>query len=391
MALTQKALAEIVTTSRPTTGTVIDASGNIATVAADTARIDYSDGHAALLVEEARTNVVTRSSHTDAFPWSDGSTANGITATIAGTGFEGAVPYVDYALSGTATSTTANPFANTSYGIVAAAVGEVWTASVYTKLISGVWPNGIFQGGVFELGAGNAYLRGSGGGEVPGAAQRHVVTRTLTGPDLVNVRSSVQMAGMVPGVTTFSGQVIRIWGWQLEKGGNATSLIQTLGGTTVTRAADDCTVNISALGLGSAFTIGWKGIAYYEPGRSNRLLQLDDGSNSNRLYLNISSGGNIETAGYVADVAIMGGNSASFVVGAPAAAAFRFSATEHRAVFSGALQASKPVSPTFVPPTVMRIGKSPTTSVMVPRMRVKSILAYPAALTDAALTALGTV
>ena len=104
MSLQGKSFEELVTLTRASTGTYIDASGVIQTAAADEARFDYSTGARALLLEGSATNFATLSSHTAAYPWSTTTTYNGITATMVSSGTLNGVPYADYSLTGTATA-----------------------------------------------------------------------------------------------------------------------------------------------------------------------------------------------------------------------------------------------------------------------------------------------
>jgi hypothetical protein len=392
---TIKSLASILTTQRSTTGTCINAAGQIVSAAIDTPRIDWTDGAAALLVEASSTNYVLRSSHTAGSPWSDGVSANGVTATIVGTGMAGAVPYADYAVTGAATSTTASPFVSTAYSITPAAAGEVWSASCYVQLISGSWPSGgvAMQCGVYELDGSNAFLRGTGNNLVPAAgAARMVTTRSLTGPNLIYVRSSVQLAGLTAGVTTFSGQVVRIYGWQLEKTSAASSLIQTLGGVAVTRAADLCTVDAASLGLSAGFTLAVKGVLA-GPGTSASptVLSVDAGSSAERsaVYFDTASGQlKGETYAGSAFQGVSGG--VAYTLGNPFAIAYRAGANNARLAANGSLQALDSVVTLPAAPTTIRLGRS-TGGTVIGRARLKSILLYPALLSDADLTILGTV
>ncbi|WP_176086668.1 hypothetical protein [Martelella sp. HB161492] len=203
-----------------------------------------------LLVEGQSTNVVTRSSPTAALPWNDGAVSNGITVTVVGYGMLGDMPYVDYALTGTATANQCGAFAQTGLSNAAATAGETWTASIYTQLISGEWPDGIILGsGVYEQ-QDNTYLTGTGPGEVPVASLTRLSrTRTLTEAATNLVRSAIQVANMTAGVTTFKGQVVRLAGWSLEKKPGPTSLIQTLSDAAVTRGADETTLSDKATAM----------------------------------------------------------------------------------------------------------------------------------------------
>lgn len=237
--------------ARASTATYVDADGTIKTAAVDAPRFDWSTGRRALLLENSATNFSTRSSHTAAYPWNTSGTQNGVTATMVASGYIGDVPYADYALTGTASSSTATPaIVQNAWSNVAAMVGETWTCSVSHMLVAGAWPDGVLVGGrVGEYDAGGAFINANTGGSVPSAvAYRGSVTRTLNQANLATVRGAITISGMSPGVTAFDGQVVRLFGWQLEKSAAPTSLIQTLGGVAVTRAADIASIKGLAAG-----------------------------------------------------------------------------------------------------------------------------------------------
>ncbi|TPW28621.1 hypothetical protein FJU08_17615, partial [Martelella alba] len=243
-------LAEILPLERLGVSTYTGADGLIHAAAVDTARLDWQNGKRQLVIEGESTNVITRSSPTALLPWNDGAVSNGITVTVVGYGMLGDMPYVDYALTGTATANQCGAFAQTGLSNAAAVAGETWTASIYTQLISGEWPAGIILGsGVYEQ-QDNTYLTGTGPGEVPVASLTRLSrTRTLTEAATNLVRSAIQVANMTAGVTTFNGQVVRLAGWSLEKKPGPTSLIQTLSDAAVTRAEDDCRLSDKAVAI----------------------------------------------------------------------------------------------------------------------------------------------
>lgn len=283
-------LDDLVTITRASTGTYIDASGVIQTAAIDAPRFDYSTGARALLLEGSATNFATRSSHTDAYPWNTSNTLNGITATRVATGLtNGGIPYADYSLTGTATSATADLFVSPALSRTPATLGQTWTSSVYTRLISGTWPAGATVAvGVYEETAAGVYLAGtSGPGVTPtDNTQRTTHTRTTNQATVGQVRSPIVLYGMTPGVTTFTGQVIRLFGWQLEQNASATSLIQTLGGVAVTRAADNVApIDLSGYDLSDGYTVVAWGQMDAVAGSYDRVLQLDNGSNDDRQLM----------------------------------------------------------------------------------------------------------
>lgn len=139
------------TTTRAAGGaTFFDSTGTLQMAAANAQRIDYDPATLAargLLVEEARTNG-TRNAR------AEGSTngvigsggvlptnasvlnTSGLTFTVIGTGTETGLPYFDLQISGTSTNNVVRLALETTTAI-AAADTQVWTNSLYCRLVGG--------------------------------------------------------------------------------------------------------------------------------------------------------------------------------------------------------------------------------------------------------------
>ncbi|TPW27833.1 hypothetical protein FJU08_19080 [Martelella alba] len=234
--LTAMALADVMTFTRAGNATYVDpADGLIKTATADIPRFE-ADG---LLLEGPSTNFATTSSHTAATPWNN-LTSNGLTVAVVATGMLGDVPYADFSITGTMTAASAALFVQPTSTITAAATGQTWIASLYHQLISGTWPassTGLTTE-VYELDASSGYLVGSGTFQQPTTTlARRSSARTLSNVSTANVRTGIVISG-TSGTTSFSGQVVRLFGLQLEQDSVPSSLIQTTG-SAVTRTADN--------------------------------------------------------------------------------------------------------------------------------------------------------
>lgn len=186
---------------RSTVANSVNAAGALVQSAANTLRFSYDPvTHACrgALLEESRTNCVRN-------PRAEGSTAGtigsggvaptnwtfftnaGITAAIVGTGTEDGVPYVEIRYSGTTTGTATASARAEPTNYTAAASGQVWTYSQYTRLVAGSFGTtaaGPYIG-VYEYNAANGFVAGQNSNiSSSGAAlitQRTSTTRTMSG------------------------------------------------------------------------------------------------------------------------------------------------------------------------------------------------------------------
>ncbi|WP_159999317.1 hypothetical protein [Roseomonas sp. 18066] len=256
-----------------------------------------------LLVEEARSNALRNPRAEGAVTGTPGTlptswatfNSSGLTLAIVGTGVEDNIPYVDWRLSGTATAAGQVQVKFEAATQVVAAQSETWTGSFFAKIAAGALPAGVVQALLIEYTAAAGYLS-EGGADIRAVTtaalrgQRWSHTRTLasatTGRLLLLFRTNIANAEVVD-------LTLRLGLPQLEKASSASSPILPVAGTPAvsSRAADALTWS-PAGGFGAEGTLVVQALLPAAAGATPAgLLQLDAGSDANRLVLRNAAGG----------------------------------------------------------------------------------------------------
>jgi len=231
----------------------------------DVPRIDFrnADGTLSscgrLLLEPQRTNSIRNSSMVGAVAgtpgtlptnWSNLVTA-GLTRTIVGTGTENGLPYVDIRFNGTANALSTRIDFEGSTNI-AALTAQVWTNSIYSKIVSQPNPAVSYALQMLERTSGGGFVTDGSQIFTPTTSlQRFAFTRTLNGGATVaNVQPCITI-NLTNGATY--DFTIRIAAPQMELGAYATTWVPTTTAA-VTRIADAAR---TAVGSTSLFTSEW--------------------------------------------------------------------------------------------------------------------------------------
>lgn len=249
------------TFSRSSAAWRFDATGALVSAATDVLRLDY-DGTTLLprgvLLEVARTNSLRNSTGAGAAAgtpgtaptnWGVTGTTAGITRNVAAAGTEDGISYVDFQFVGTASGTAGFFIAFESTTQIVAAAGQTWTASAYTRLMSGS-VSGVYTAIVCS-GRTAAGASASDQSEVsftPTTAalktQRVLAARAFTGGTVARVYSYVYVS--IPNAATVDF-TLRIGLPQLEQNTTISTVIPT-SSAAVTRAADALTLTPSDAG-----------------------------------------------------------------------------------------------------------------------------------------------
>jgi hypothetical protein len=238
------------------TATVINSSGNVEVVNADTPRFVYNPTTLVcngLLIEETRINSIRNNTMVGAVVGSPGTqptnwssnwagTVNGLTFSIAGLGTESGIDYVDISIAGTSTSAGALFNLFETANSTPALINQNWAASLYIKVVSGSQGNMGVQNYIRELSAVGGITAATATNMTLNSnsliTNRFVTTRTLTGALTAFIASGIRFA---PDGSSTYNMVLRIGLPQMEQGAFATSVIKT-STAAVTRNADVATM-----------------------------------------------------------------------------------------------------------------------------------------------------
>jgi hypothetical protein len=286
---------------------------------------DPATGLWGYLHEPAATNVITNSAgngFTVGIPgtlpsgWSSPALATGLTRQVIGGGVEQGISYVDFRITGTASTTAGFQLAFNSANLTAAANGQQWSASVFAKITDGTavgvsgYVNALqmFSSGGANLGAVETTSPVLDSATPLGLARRNN-SGVLNQATTAFVQQRFRVAITTGVVVDFT---IRI-GWpQLEATPTPTSPIITTG-SAVTRPADEWTWTGGQLNWydQAGGTMICEALARTtESGQFPRYWQLHGGTEQNRIAMNSSSNSSTRYSCVVGGV-----NQGSFDVG----------------------------------------------------------------------------
>lgn len=210
-------------------------------------RLSYMYGSCpALLLEPQRTNSIRNSIASGAVVgtpgtrptnWEYTATA-GLTIDIIQLGTIGALNYIDYRISGTATATSARLSFELSTQI-AATVGQTWSYSLYAQSLTGSLPSSLLRF-VERNSAGGALVTGDQAISVSSSFERFAYTRTTTNASCAYIVPELNFS--VTSGTSYNF-TFRIAQPQIELGAYATTPILTTGSASATRIADSFSRN----------------------------------------------------------------------------------------------------------------------------------------------------
>jgi len=289
MARTTGNASDLITFTRASTGTFLGSNGLLQTATTNTPRVEYDANGVAkgLLIEEARTNLVTYSEAFDNGIWSKPSGVSVAANT-------------DVAPDGTTAADTVTSAGNQIEQTVSCSTSTTYTNSLYFKKTAGAtYTPGmylLFAGGTLIIYAvrldtdtGIATAVSAGGFTTPAAFsvsdEGDYWRLSITGSSGNNTAVSLRLySNLNAGGASGAGSQV-IWGAQLEQGSFPTSYIPT-SGATATRSADLASVSVSEFGYNQA---QGSVVVEYSTGIDGCVTSLDSGGND-RIYNGLEAG-----------------------------------------------------------------------------------------------------
>jgi hypothetical protein len=230
--------------NRNSVATRVQSDGSIGSVAINVPRLSYMYGSCpAYLSEPQRTNEIHNSTLSGAVAGSPGTmptnynfgTSSGLTKSIVNVGVENGLNFIDIRFQGTATGII--DILNTTNAANASS-GQIWSHSIYTKLVSGS-VNNLSLAQVELTSTGVYVIEGSQLINPTSTLTRYSLTRTLNGgASTALVTTSLYFIVTIGQTYDY---VVRIAQMQMELGSYITAPILTIANASSTRNVDQAT------------------------------------------------------------------------------------------------------------------------------------------------------
>ena len=285
---------DLITFTRASSSTFLGSNGLIQTATNNTPRIEYNpDGTVkGLLIEEARTNLMTYSEDFTDASWTKANTATLALDAIGPDGVvNSAVTLVDSNAGGTG-------YVRIDSSNITTTVGTAHTASIYAKadqlqyldIRTINWTTPANASTFFNLSTGVVVSTGAGmTSTIENAGNGWYRCSITFTTDDVDGNGIIRFTPSADGTTTTvdldGTSSILIYGAQFEAGAFPTSYIPTTG-STATRAADVASIPTSAFGYNSDAGSVVAEVSHFttESGDASAGFAFDDGSTNNRMY-----------------------------------------------------------------------------------------------------------
>lgn len=209
---------------------------------------------------------------------------DGLTHEVVGTGTENGLPYIDVRVYGTPSSDSGFAWWPMGYDLVAGTVDQVWTGSVFTKIVSGTMDGlyglrlvmSYYDMSDTEVGRDNDFFFSPPSASTPLRSCRKTFTSTVFGTEAVKVEFWFETNhGTDPIDVTFRFAVP-----QLENKRKASTPMLT-SGATFTRAPDQVFMNLLTSqysNLSNIVFCQFRNESYVSDGLPHAIVSLNDGN-----------------------------------------------------------------------------------------------------------------
>jgi hypothetical protein len=246
-----------------------------------------------LLIEEARTNLVTYSEQFDNAAWAKSSVTVTADAIVAPDGtttgdliVDTVTPAIEHYVNATISTVTNQAYTQSVF--VKASVAPSFELMVVAVGSSSSTSRVVFSqtAGVYSPGAPNGLITSATATSVGNGWYRCSVVYTLNGTVTVH---QMRLYPYLSGLYTGTGIGTYFWGAQTEVGAFLTSYIPTVAAT-VTRAADVAAINTLSPWYNAAAGTMYVSYVLGADSTSVGIFRIDDGSGSNAMQMRYASG-----------------------------------------------------------------------------------------------------
>lgn len=404
MSLTRFGLTDLLTCIRASTALVRSAAGVYSSAANNVLRVSHEGGSFCLLAEENRTNSLPRSNvdgaalgtldDTGALPtgWAITGIATSAVEVLSVADKNG-LPRIQLRFNGTPTgNVTISPAIHST--AIAASEGQTWAASVFVQRTAGAITNlDQIRTQILTTTSAGPVAGNNNSADFKDTISdnlRRTLVWTVVGADTAIVATRVALVWTSGAIDI----TLDISAPQLEQGAFATSPIIT-DGTAVTRQRDQIKLNDGLLaqvyGGGPVSVLSEFEMEYVTSGTgSGRVWQMDAGSSANTLTHRVGEASNNMAVLATLDGANRYSHNTDYTSGAAIKIATRFQSGAYANSYNGGTVNTGANSE--FPTGLINMGISNagfnTTANTAPLLRLRKLIVYPTALTNAELEAL---
>lgn len=271
--------------TRASTAYRVNASGLLESVGSGVARYGHdplTGARLGLLIEESRTNLITRSEELDNAAWTKNNTTVTADAVISPDGTQNADRVDATSASSPGVQQAPTVSSGAAYTVSVFAKAGTMGFSMYRDFSNGITVVVNLTSGANSVLAGSATVVAQ---EFADDWWRFAITYTTS---TTTATTAWRVCSDISGTHPSSGNIY-LWGAQVEAGAFPTSYIKTTSAT-VTRAADLPDMDVGDWFNAAEGTLLFEGSSFRDDWTSvnNRMVSFHDGTNNNRMFISLT-------------------------------------------------------------------------------------------------------